>query len=159
MLVELKWLIPACAAVAIAVIALMRGQIDSIPWSRAFIIASSLVIATTPIITSGEIGTDGLKITTALGQTAADSAVAIQKLDERISTIDKRLVEVRGLLAEFKTVLPASTSPESKQKVDAQIRELSELAAKSAEAKKQFDIIKQSLDHKVIRLPGVKLPF
>lgn len=157
MLAELKWLIPASAAVAIAILAVMRGQIDTIPWSRAFIIAASLLIATTPIITSGEIGREGLKITTTLSQTAADAAAALQKLDERISTTEKKLVEVRGLLSEFKTALPAAATPESKAKVEAQIKALSDLTTRSIESKTQFDVLKKEIDQNLLKLPGLKL--
>jgi hypothetical protein len=158
MLAELKWLIPTCAAVAIAALALIRGQVDSIPWSRAFIIGASLLIATTPIIASGKLGKDGLEITT-LSQTAADSAAALHKLDERISTNENRIAEIRNLVTTLTAALPPATSPENKAKVEAQIKALGELTAKSSEFKTQFDMIKQNIDRQVLTLPGVKFRF
>jgi hypothetical protein len=156
MFAELKWLIPVCAATAIAVVALIRAQPDSMPWSRAFIIAAALLMAATPIIASGKITRDGLEITT-LSEAAERTSDGLGKLDDRITTTEKKIAELRNLVDEIKTA--SAIPPDSKAKIDAQIRTINDLSARSAAAKVQFDAIKKELDRSVLKLPGPKLGF
>ena len=71
---------------------------------------------------------------------------------------EKKIAEIRTLLSDITTALPPAAAAD-KAKLDAQIKSISELAAKSAESKAQFDIIKKNIDQNLIKLPGVKFRF
>lgn len=150
---HLKWIIPVTTGVAVALVTLWHVNSPEIPWSRAFLIAASLLIATAPIIESGKIGKGGLEFVTRASNEASEG---LEKLDHRLVNMEKAVDEFQKLSAEIKSSLATTLSPESRLKLDDHASRIKALALENSKSKIQFDVIKKRLDNNLSNL-GVRL--
>ena len=146
---ELKWLIPVAGSVGIALLTLHGSKIDQIPWSRAFVIVGSLLLASLPLISYGKLGKDGLEVR-AITTATVDANEAIGKLAARVTANEGNLKDLQLLTNEMKT---AVTNEQAKAKIDILSKSLAKSVVVSDENKRVFDDVKTRLDTRIRSLP------
>ena len=145
-MVELKWLIPILASVGVALLTLQGSKIDQIPWSRAFVIVGSLLLASLPMISYGKLGKDGLEVRS-ISETTSET---IERLAVRVTTNEHNVRELQKISKELTSVV---TNEQAKIKLETFSKTLSESVNATLATKKQFDDVKLRLDKHIMSLP------
>lgn len=152
-MLELKWLVPVAAGIAISLYALIKPQATEMAWSRAFVIVAALLMSFVPLIASASLTpSGGLTLVTA-NQAVGQASDAVKKLDDRLSANEKAMAEFQRTIADLKAVAPTI---EAKARLESSARALADSVEQTALARQKIEPVLKSLADTVQKLPAPK---